>query len=170
MRTQNGNRSQEVGLRDNFISSEVYTLMYASTTDYMLRWFQYEIIHRILPTNSRLFIYGIKDAEGCERCPESKETLQHMFAQCPRAVQFWRQFKNKMRIADLANHAVILGSSDVLNCQALYTLVLLGKHYIWRCRGTGLTPNTSGYGKQTMEYLAVENIFPVQLTTYNNST
>ena len=147
---------QELCLPDTFAWAEIYARMYASTTDFVLRWFQYRILHRILPTNSRLFIYGIKDTERCDRCPERKETLQHMFVQCPGVVQFWRQFRNKMRINNLANHAVILGSSSILNCQALYTLVLLGKYYIWRCRGKGLSPSISGYVKHTLEYLAVE--------------
>ena len=61
-----------------------------------------------------------------------------------------------MGIGYLSNQAILLGSTDALKCHAIYMLVLIGKYYIWRCRGTGNTPSMSGFAKQALEYLAVE--------------
>lgn len=44
--------------------------------------FQFQILHRILCTNSRLFIFKILDTEMCSFCHETKESISHLFYGC----------------------------------------------------------------------------------------
>lgn len=44
--------------------------------------FQIQISHRILCTNSRLFIFKILDTEMCSFCHETKESISYLFYGC----------------------------------------------------------------------------------------
>ena len=58
-----------------------------------LRWMQYRIIHRLLPT--KLFLFKIKyiDSPKCSFCNESDETIYHMLWECGRVEIIWRELK-----------------------------------------------------------------------------
>ena len=45
---------------------------------------QYKIIHRMISTNKKLYLYGIKDSNKCEKCEEEEETITHLFCDCPK--------------------------------------------------------------------------------------
>ena len=44
-----------------------------------LQWFQYDILHHILPTNSRLYKMGYVDSDMCNYCLKDKESVVHLF-------------------------------------------------------------------------------------------
>lgn len=51
--------------------------------------FQYQLIHRILPTNRLLHIYKIKDNPFCTKCTNTEEDLEHLFHLCPVKLKIW---------------------------------------------------------------------------------
>ena len=69
---------------NRFLTFEEYT---------RLAFFQYKIIHRILPTNSPPFRDSIKEYDKCHLCGE-RQTLIHIFVTCPEALIFLSRFTN----------------------------------------------------------------------------
>ena len=84
--------------------------IYVCTADFRLRWLQLRIVHRIIPTNSRLCIYGIRPSDSCDRCPGIRESLLHLFWLCPAVLHFWAQFRRLFGLQNpLSAPGVILG-------------------------------------------------------------
>ena len=79
----------ELDLPSSVVWSALFKKIYACTADFRLRWLQLRIRHRIIPTNSRLKLYGIRSSESCDRCPGVRESLLHLFWLCPAVLGFW---------------------------------------------------------------------------------
>ena len=60
-----------------------YSLPHLCTYDTSLIYFQYRVLHRILPTNVYLHKIGIVDSEFCNFCKNQPESLEHLFYDCP---------------------------------------------------------------------------------------
>ena len=72
---------------------KVYKALHSTTNDVKLRWLQIRIIHRILPTNRLLNLFGIKESSKCERCSSPTETILHLFWECKSSKEFWVEEK-----------------------------------------------------------------------------
>ena len=145
----------ELGVKQNSWS-QIFSRMYRSTQDFSLRWFQLRILHRILPSNTRLLLYGITETDECERCPGTKETIRHLFLSCPSVEDFWRQFTNTFGISSLSKEAIMMGSSPILESTSLYVMILLAKRYIFHCKLSKAIPSFSGFPNHALKYIVVE--------------
>ena len=59
-----------------------------------LIFFQFKVIHNILPTQSNLFCAGIKDTDICPLCNSECQSLIHMlFSYMSASSTFWNQFR-----------------------------------------------------------------------------
>ena len=58
-----------------------------------LIWFQMKLLYRILNTKSYLYKLKISDNELCNHC-NRKESILHMFVECNRVQDFWREIEN----------------------------------------------------------------------------
>ena len=58
-----------------------------------LIFFQFKIIHNILPTQSSLLRAGIKDTDTCPLCNSECQSLIHMLFTCHVSSTFWNQFR-----------------------------------------------------------------------------
>ena len=67
----------------------IFTLSHSLTPDSQLKIFQYKIIHIILPSNSLLHIYKLRNNPWCDRCPTKIENLEHLFHLCPTVLHIW---------------------------------------------------------------------------------
>lgn len=152
--------SEELDLPSAFSWPSWFRELYASTSDFKLRWFQLRIMHRILPTNRRLCLYGIRPSDKCDRCTDSRESITHLFWFCPVVMHFWVQLK---RIISLGTpftvRSVILGNDLGRNCiprKQLYVCILIAKWYIWRCRFSKTKPSIQGFIRMALDYIRVE--------------
>ena len=59
-----------------------YSLSHLCTNDTCLIYFQYRVLHRILPTNVYLYKIGFTDSEMCTFCKNQPESLEHLFYDC----------------------------------------------------------------------------------------
>ena len=57
----------------------IYKTLHASTRDIKIKWLQFRILHRILPTNKWLNRIGKKDSNKCDSCSEPNEDIYHIF-------------------------------------------------------------------------------------------
>ena len=150
----------ELDLPSSAVWSDLFKKIYSYTADFRLRWLQLRIMHRIIPANSRLNLYGILSSGNCDRCPGVRESLLHLFWLCPAVLGFWAQLRRIFGLrASLSAPSVLLGT-DVgcsrISEKQFYLCALLGKWYIWRCRYNGAKPNMQGFIKMCIEYIRVE--------------
>ena len=59
-----------------------YALPYKTTNHSKLLNLQFKISHRILATNKKLKLFGIKDSDICDFCNIEVETISHLFWEC----------------------------------------------------------------------------------------
>lgn len=69
----------ELALTQNFRWHDVYSQLYLATNSIQLRWLQFRILHRILPTRKLLQMYGIIADNVCSFCKQHPETISHLF-------------------------------------------------------------------------------------------
>ena len=50
---------------------------------YTIRYFQFEIIHRIVDVNEYLTLLNISQSDLCSFCYSSVESIEHLFWNCP---------------------------------------------------------------------------------------
>ena len=60
-----------------------------TTKDTQLRWFQFRILHRLLPTGRYLYSRHLTETPMCDFCSHEEETLLHLFRECPAVQSFW---------------------------------------------------------------------------------
>ena len=152
--------SEELNLPLAFSWPSEFKKLYAAISDFKLRWFQLRIMHRILPTNSRLYLYGIRSSDRCDSCTDRRESIIHLFWFCPAVMHFWTQLK---RIVSLGTpftaRLVILGNDlggNRIPSKQLYAVILIAKWYIWRCRFNKTKPNIQGFLRVALDYIRVE--------------
>ena len=56
-----------------------------------MREFQFRILHNYLPINTMLYKWKIADSDKCAYCLVEKETLRHLFCECPKSITVFRQ-------------------------------------------------------------------------------
>ena len=149
---------RELALNSNFDWEKAYHQLYSGTQDFKLRWLQFRIWHRIIPTNARLAIYGIRETNDCDRCPGVRESIQHIFLHCPPVVKFWSDFRSVLEVT-VGGPAILLNApipdSRFLK-QVLYVLILLGKSYIWNCKQLNFILNIKSFTSCALDYISVE--------------
>ena len=120
---------------------QVYASLRKTTNDVKLRWLQTRIIHRILPTNRLLSIFGIKESAKCERCSSPAETILHLFWECNSCKIFWEELRKKLSLdAPFTAEEVLLGTmtgNEKWTAASMRLCILLGKQYIWQIKHNG---------------------------------
>ena len=129
---------------NNIQWKNVFEKCQKTTIDCKLRWLQYRIIYRVVPTNRYLFIRKIKDESICEMCRKDEEDLKHMFYSCEFVSKFWDDLRKLL--VDNCNHIVNLTLSEELvffgTKENMYTdsvfdlILLLAKYYIYSLKLT----------------------------------
>ena len=76
---------------DSDIWSTIFLKLAKTTKSTKLRYFQYRIFHRILPTNIHLKRFRIKETDLCSFCGEEQETYLHLFVKCDIVKKCWKQ-------------------------------------------------------------------------------
>ena len=76
---------------DSDIWSTIFLKLEKTTKFTKLRYFQYRILHRILPTNIHLKRFRIKETDLCSFCGEEQETYLHFFVKCDIVKKCWKQ-------------------------------------------------------------------------------
>ena len=120
------------------------------TKDSAAQWFQYRILHRILPVKNYLRKIKATDNDDCTFCGNSTETIEHIFVSCSHSLAMWNQFS--IHIYNTTSERVGFNISNVIfgNCPLLDTnmvvnfLILYGKLFIFYCSKQNKLPCLSG--------------------------
>ncbi len=125
----------------------IVTLPSKVTQDSKMRIFQYKILHRILPTNSLLHKYEIRDNPWCEHCPNVVDSLEHALHKCPRILSIWYEIANwLLPEVDLFQYVntenIILGIQDD-GSNLVNSIILAIKRYFYvnKCNNNQVSVN-----------------------------
>ena len=136
---------------DNLNWPKIYHVCHKTSVDTKLRWFQYRLLYRILPTNRFLYLRRLKDTENCRLCLTDVETIEHMLYECRIVSTFWqnvnKDFIQKLphvRRFDLSKELILFGVKDgFVTDKPLKFLLLCAKFYIYSLRFTDGIPNAN---------------------------
>ena len=106
-------------------------------------YFQFQIIHRSLITNKKLFTFGLRDNENCELC-NIPESINHLLYDCPNAREIWTDLEYWLRTVIRSTIymdilSILLGNPRnevVINC-----ILLIVKHEIYKRKWNGSNLN-----------------------------
>ena len=109
-----------------------------STKNIELRWLQFRILHRIIPTRKLLNLYRITENDQCVFCNRATETVSHLFVHCPKVKAFWNEVwrvfnrcNEKYKNTELSARLILLGV-DLEKKHDLNLFLLLAKLFIWK--------------------------------------
>ena len=106
------------------------------SSDTKLRWFQYRLLHRIIPTNRYLHLLKITTFDKCDFCHEYIETIDHLFYFCTHAAKIWNKLQMLLNKAGM--QIVIMDISTVLFganfARELNLIIILVKQFIFDCK------------------------------------
>ena len=123
--------------------------------------FQYKILNRILATNSFLYKLKLKETNLCTFCNETKESIMHLFWECPVVRNFWIEIKNLYRETcnielSLSASNIILGSS-IFDISTNYFIILI-KYFIYSCRLRASRPALIGLMSMLKTTYSIEKL------------
>ena len=142
----------------------IFLKTHKTTKDTKLQWFQYRILHRILPTNRYLHLCKIKDISTCTFCSDEVETIEHLLWFCRAVQSFWEELlaslKEKCRHCDCFSfnlELVIFGTSkNVFTDKAIDFMILFAKFYIYKCKLQNAIPQYNTYLQQLKSRVRTE--------------
>ena len=148
-------------LGDNQISwTPIYKALFSSTRDTKIKWLQFRILHRILPTNKWLNRIGKKDSNKCDSCSEPDEDIYHIFWGCKKSKNFWASLQHKLSLPrNITLNDVILGPATgrgVWAAAPLRMCILLSKQFIWQQRWSSEGLNMDCFSRYVKKYVSVE--------------
>ena len=75
---------------DESFWNRIFMLPKTCNQDTWMQMFQYKILHRILATNSKLFLYKIFESPLCSFCNSENESILHLFCECDITTGIWQ--------------------------------------------------------------------------------
>ena len=122
--------------------SKIFLLPKQATKDTKLRWFQYRLLHRILPSNKYLMKIGVKNNDNCDLCNQNTEDIEHLFWHCEKVQSFWSEVMGWIHSKCIHTHCLNLDLQLVLfgyknntrTDKGFDLLLLLAKFYIYKCK------------------------------------
>ena len=117
-------------------------LLYLTTKDVQLRWFQFRLLHRIIPTQKYLYITKIVGDPVCNFCQEEEQDICHLFFECVVTLEFWRKFEQllKQKCIHCQNvkfdkELIIFGNKKNFISDTVFNwLILFAKFFVYKCK------------------------------------
>ena len=101
-------------------------------------YFQFQILHRTLITNKKLYQFNIKESDHCEHCDET-DTIVHLLYECRRIGDLWNDVETWLNTVltkpvkmDLPS--IILGNNG--NEYITNQILTVVKHEIYKSKWT----------------------------------
>ena len=156
---------------NNLNWKNIFLKSFRTTIDCQLKWFQYRILHRILPTRRYLFLCNIIDSPQCSFCDREEETIHHLLWQCQVVTVFWRNLKTELVTAcphmnnfDFSEELVIFGvKENVQTDDAFDFILLLAKYFIYKSKFTKTLPPISVFKKYLEARVKIERYLYTKL-------
>ena len=126
--------SQEIDNPHTIDWPKIYTLAKLCKVNARIIFFQFQIIHRSLITNRKLFQFGIKDSDNCNVC-DTTETISHLLLECPSVRAIWTELQQWLERS--LNTTIYISATDILlgnprNDPVTTCILLITKHEIYK--------------------------------------
>ena len=101
-----------------------------------MKSFQYQIVHRSLPTNKYLAMCNLIESEKCYFCEKEIETIEHLFCHCKIIQPLWQGLvawlRPELMVTKLEDKNIIFGyiGTDA-SFRCINMLILITKRYIY---------------------------------------
>ena len=123
-----------------------YRIPFKNIQNSKLQSFQYKINLRFLYSNNMLYKCKLTETELCSFCFETKETLLHLFFECPKVRSLWLQFAQKLQQQcgmklDLTPETCLFGTLFDSNFVILNSCCIIIRYYIYVCKLKNEMPN-----------------------------
>ena len=109
------------------------------------REFQYKLLHGAVYTKQKLFQFGFESDNLCSFCKQQVETYQHLFLDCLKVKQLWKEVIKKLNLkeVDIDNwKTIFIGlSGKCVRIHAINCIIFLLKHIIFTSRKNGELPS-----------------------------
>lgn len=105
------------------------------SSDVNLRWFQYRLLQRIIPSNKYLHLIKAITHDTCTFCHRYVETIEHLFYYCPLSVRLWNHLQtllNNIDIGIVLDIKTVLFGADI--ARELNLIIILVKKFIFNCK------------------------------------
>ena len=137
----------DINIENDSECNYLFEWVHILTKDSYLQWLQTRITHRILGTNSLLYKMNLVSSDKCTFCKKEKETLIHLFWNCPKIKSFILNVQNFLQ-----NHNIVWNvdcKSFILGYQKpsqghFNILCLEIKRYIFLCKRKEVHPTLQG--------------------------
>ena len=120
----------------------LYKSCFKAVSEMSIIWFQYKILFRILDRKDYLYKVKLNDCNLCSFCKEVRETIIHIFTQCTKVQDLWKNVKcwiqNKIGMSlHITNIMKIIGYPNFdQNYWPLNFILISTRYYIYRCAKT----------------------------------
>jgi len=156
----------------------VFSHIMKTTTDTRLRWFQFRILHKILPTQKSLCLMKIVDSSQCTFCQNEEETLDHLFWECNKVQSFWSDFIGWLQThfvhctnLVLSRELIILGTKKNNYTDKIIDLFILSaKHHIFASKHQNTTPQLQIFIRTIKQRYLMEKCNAFNKGTYAKMT
>jgi len=119
-------------LGENLEWRKIYLIPFKSSLNQRLRYFQYRISHRIIGVNKLLFAMGISQTDRCSLCSGAKETISHIFWECPTTKRFILEIQNTLLNNSFTiTKTIFLFGSNEEKIKDFNHVFIYAKHYIF---------------------------------------
>ena len=114
-------------------------LIYGTTSEVKLQFFQYKIVAGIILTNTKKSLYGIEQSDKCSFCENHIGNIRHMYVECEFAIKIFRELLeiyNNIEHTNIEINKVIMLFFDETHHEHQHRLNLLTlwtRYYIYTC-------------------------------------
>lgn len=147
---------------------KTFNILYNTTKDTKLLWFQYRVLNNRLTTNRSVSKFNPEQSDRCTFCNNHSEYISHLLYACPFTKAFWDEIQNKLN--DRCQHInnltftkklIILGyENNTTTDRVLELIILMGKYHIYRCKVKNVYPSYVHFLRELN--LMSKTIFSVQ--------
>ena len=135
-----------------------YSLPFNCRLNARIRYFQYQIIHRSLISNRKLYQLNLIEHEHCDRCNEV-ETIQHLLLECETLENLWNDVKRWIREKVKRRFhsdtvSVILGNEE--NKYSANYIIIVVKHEIYKGKWKKHIPTLIDIKRTLKDYMKIE--------------
>ena len=156
-------------------AKEVFRKIVKTTGDTSLRWFQYQIIYRLLPCARFLFQRKIVDSPLCTFCENAEETLSHLLWECPKVQEYWSEVQSWFRsnfthcnTVLFSEQLIVLGCTSDFSSDRVFDMLLLeAKRHIYISKLKGKTPHINIFIHNIKTRFQVEKYHSIVNHTYD---
>ena len=135
-----------------------YALPFKCRLNARVKYFQYQVVHRTLITNKKLYQFNLLDHNTCDNCNEI-ETIRHLLFECNSVKKLWRDIGKwiKDRIKSKINtdtFFILLGHPK--HKYLVNYIIIVVKHEIFKGKWNNHIPNLNEIKKVLKNYMKLE--------------